>query len=241
MSNRNWAWAFLLVCSIGCNSTQPVEPANRSGRGESCAATNDCDKGLLCINQTCVQNDHPVSATAKDCVVVECSSDADCCGGLAADVCGQTCVDDTCVSSNSVCEADADCGGFVCEDSRCVECRDGTTCGAGSCVNNRCQDACTVDEECPLFSACEDDACEETGCQSDRECILFTSDARAKCTKQVCEVPCSSNAQCGELQLCKSGVCVFLGCETDADCRAATGIANLAPGSNVRAICRARE
>jgi hypothetical protein len=237
---RKWLLVVVALCS-GCDDgAQPTEPFTKSGRGESCGATNDCGDGLLCINQTCVQNDYPVAATAKDCILIECNNNADCCGGADPELCGLMCMDDRCVASPSTCAADIDCGGFVCEDDACVQCRDDSNCGSGSCVNNLCQAACSADEECPLFNECKEDACEATGCKSDRECILFTGDARATCQDKTCEVPCTSNAQCGQLQICSSGICVFLGCETNADCRAATGTANVPEGSNVRAVCRAR-
>jgi hypothetical protein len=247
------------------NGTQNISPAIKSKRGESCAATNDCDKSLICVSNHCIQNDFPVSAQAKECAIIGCESDADCCDDFtpAVDcdtyqaqcdlgdtlycqyfdlycVCQQECRDEQCVTVQPACTDDIDCGGYFCVDEQCVQCATNEDCGTDlACNDGFCQGACTQDEECPIFSACEDGDCVETGCRSDRECILFTGDAQSQCTDDaVCKTPCESNAQCGDLQICTAGACEFIGCEADADCRAyfAHQLVTIPVGASV--VCR---
>ncbi len=264
-------WTVALVgiafAVVACSedSPQAVTPAQKSQRGETCGTRNDCRDGLACIQSRCVQDEYPIAATAKECVLIQCTTTADCCDNFvppsscesykmscdAGDqvycefyeqscVCNQECQNEQCVLPTPECMEDIDCiFGGVCEAGACVECRADEDCPEGGrCVGNVCQGACTRNEECALFHSCQDGQCVETGCTSDRECILFTGDAQSTCSDGTCRVPCESNSQCGQLQVCDEGVCVFIGCETDAECRTYLQVQFQ---ENVSAVCRDSE
>jgi hypothetical protein len=102
--------------------------------------------------------------------------------------------------------------------------------------------ACTIDENCPLLHDCQDSACVDVGCRSDRECVFVTGDALGKCREGECKVPCEADTDCvsealeDRFQVCEQGECVFVGCESDVECRALLGLASM-PG-NAHAVCR---
>jgi hypothetical protein len=251
---------------VGCGEgetgggAQNVVPAQKSRRGETCSSRNDCTDGLSCVQSRCIADDYPVEPTAKECVLVECATEADCCADFVPDfscaeydsqcqlgdqfycdlyqdvcVCSAACVEERCVAQGAGCTSDAECGGFFCEAGACVQCRSNENCTDGLlCVNNACQTGCTRNEECALFHSCQNGECVETGCTSDRECILFTKRPDAECKDAVCTVACETNAECGELQICDDGTCLFIGCETNEECRTYLGVAF----SDLTAVCR---
>jgi len=343
-----------LFLFIACESDpQKVAPESRGQRGESCQARNDCASGLACISGVCSRNDFEVEVSARQCDVVECETQADCCGNRpteapaecarrastctmpslpgcqatpcasdatcgagtcrpgvcsnntiiacdAASDCADTCVGGLCSISGSVCTTDTSCFGggsclnrtcscanpeydpadpvctnpdcvtlceLVCEEERCVpdtSCQSDVDCSlvgaricsAGRCVEceldgdcdiadgegcvaGECKKPCTQNEECLLFHQCQDGECIETGCSSDRECVLAasrgdgTDDARLSLclpsdedpALKVCKVPCENDGECGsEFQVCEAGFCKFVGCDNDEECRAFLGL-----------------
>jgi hypothetical protein len=92
-------------------------------------------------------------------------------------------------------------------------------------VNNTCTASCEIDEECPIFSACQNGGCVEVGCQTDRECVAYTKSVLATCgTDGTCVQPCSSDFECSSptnftYRVCQDGTCVDSGCDTDEECR----------------------
>jgi hypothetical protein len=246
----------------GESTPQNTTPAVKSRRGESCASRNDCTAGLSCIQNRCIDNEYPVDPTAKECFLVECTDTAQCCADFSPDpescsfyqeqcnlgdelycqdyqdfcVCSQQCVDEQCIDQGPACTSDLQCGSFFCVGGQCVQCRNNEECGGGglSCVEGFCTPGCVKNEECPLFNSCESGQCVETGCTSDRECILFTGRPEAVCKEGQCTVDCESNAECGQLEACTDGKCIFIGCETNDDCRAALHIEN----QDISAVCR---
>lgn len=246
------------------SAPQNTTPAIKSRRGESCASRNDCDKDLSCINNRCIDTEYPVDPTAKECFVVECTESAQCCADFFEDpscpeyrqecndfgdqfycdlvqdlcVCNETCVEEQCVTQGGGCTSDLDCP-YYCDipSSQCVQCRNDGECGGGglTCQQGFCTAGCVKNEECPLFNSCQSGKCVETGCTSDRECILFTTRPDAVCKDGECTVDCESNAECGELQACIEGKCTFIGCETNDECRTALRLEN----TELSAVCRA--
>jgi hypothetical protein len=256
---------FVVGCSDEAEKIEMV-PQAQGERGESCRARNDCADGLACIRNTCVKNDFPISAVGGSCAIIECTSDAECCpdelspmcqnakedcaGGdqWACDtfedmcVCDQVCRDNQCRFDLS-CVDDNDCSSFgqTCEGGSCVECTDNSQCGGDElCVEGICTEGCSVDANCPLFHVCQDSKCVESGCTTDRECVLFTNNGNATCQDGQCLVACQNDAECGggfgnSFEVCQDGRCVFVGCETDKECRIALELENRP--DEIRAVC----
>lgn len=250
-----------LFVAASCGNDGPertkIVPSHAGDRGESCQTSGDCKEALACVNNVCVKNEYDVETTSKTCRRIECSQDDDCCelssqcqvleqqcnegNDLACeefntrncDRCELKCEEGACVQDLS-CDDDQDCGfDGNCSNGECVQCEsDGDCPGETQCEDNRCVDICETDESCPLFHDCEDGDCVETGCQNDRECVLFTNDGNATCSDDgECLLPCTTDAECnqgsdGFFQICEEGKCKFVGCENDRECRIALGLAN---------------
>lgn len=165
-------------------------------------------------------------------------SDPDC-----EDICTLKCEEERCVVDDS-CSGDSECpfGAPICEAGSCVQCLEDDDCDSGegeTCRKGRCERPCMADEECPLFHSCKDGECVETGCSSDRECVLAAGegpeDARlSRCLPSdidpeisVCKVPCENDGACAsQFQVCDEGFCKFIGCESDDECRGFLGLSN---------------
>jgi hypothetical protein len=239
----------------------------RGDRGESCQARNDCAEGLACVSSQCVANEYNVAVQAKECFRVECSTTADCCDDFVASSscpswkamcdagdpsycsyyeanckCPYTCTDELCGVTTG-CSVDADCGSSLlkCVSKKCVQCAvdaDCTTFGTDyKCTKNVCKTGCKKNEECALFEACQNGACVDVGCTSDRECLFATHDPLSKCTDKKCVTPCTTDAECGgSFNVCEQGQCKFVGCETDEECRVLLGLENSI--GHETAVCR---
>jgi hypothetical protein len=120
--------------------------------------------------------------------------------------------------SGNVCDSDTD---------ECVQCVNAVDCGANQdCVENKCVTTCHVKEDCPFFYTCDDGACVETGCETDRECVAWTYNALATCDADSgdCTEPCQTDAECDSafnysFRACVEGTCQDVGCDTDEECR----------------------
>lgn len=215
-------WALL---SSGCASN-----ARQGNVGESCRARNDCSRDLACVRNTCVPGGLGLSATGRECYVVECSEDADCCSDFVPDsncsvyeetcqsnpslclaffslcVCNRNCVDDQCYEDAPACTVDDHCA-FAsrpfCQSERCVACREHADCQGGSerCVEGACVAGCERDEQCSLLEACTEGTCVPRGCASDRECVLLLADGRSVCRDGGCAISCSEDWECDEAAL----------------------------------------
>jgi hypothetical protein len=179
-------------------------------------------------------------------------SDPDC-----QDVCVLRCEEERCVEDDS-CETTIDCpfNAPMCDAGRCIECMDDTDCDdMEACQNGFCDTPCTQNEECPLFYGCKEGDCVETGCSSDRQCVLAFSDdggedsRLAKCLPPddesdtpICKIPCENDGSCAEFQVCTGGYCKFIGCKDNEDCRAYLGLENQNPDGDAlfvpQAVCR---
>lgn len=241
--------SFTSACSEEQSSTPAAPQQIKSKRGESCSYTNDCESNLACVNSICIQDEYPVSPTAKTCIAIECRETSDCCGEFSDQTCPYECAQNRCNIQgfdvpSETCENDRDCvlafcvdeicrdcrttvdcyGGKVCSDNNCVDpCNDNSDCpNFYNCSENgECvYDGCERDSDCPIFSACEQNMCVHKGCQSDRECLLFTGLPSTVCIDAQCVEPCETNRECPDLNICVDNKCTFIGCETDTECRA---------------------
>jgi hypothetical protein len=257
-----------VLLASGCSkSTQSIKPVEQGQRGESCQARNDCQSGLACIKNTCVQNDFPTAVSPKECDLIQCSTAADCCADFtmssfctsdkancaAGDTfscdeytanctCNQDCVSNKCVTSTT-CQTSSDCfsASSTCVNNKCVECAVDTDCQntGDTCVSGKCTAGCKTSDECPLLQTCVSGACKATGCSSDRECYGYTKNPLAKCVDTKCIVPCENDGECDQFEACQSGACVFIGCETDDECRyLETNFTPSTSATKVHAVCR---
>ena len=246
--SRAWLWALLLGLAMlvgACEQVQKVAPDRLGRKGESCFARNDCEGGLACINNTCVQDEFPVGVSSKKCDVIQCNTPADCvklvdgctelneaCAGGNQGACEQhaafcvfDCTTNRCIAK---CSSDDHClGSSVCEANRCVECRSDDDCNDDDevCRSGDCVEPCTENGQCPLFHACETGQCVDKGCSSNRECVAATGHVTARCKDSDCIVVCESDAECDQADdfdffRCIDGECTYVGCETDEECRA---------------------
>jgi hypothetical protein len=221
------------------------------------------------VLDTCRDVTLAIDHTPKACHRVECASAEECCQNFVPNEnceayrqnceldpifcntyrnlceCNLDCEDEICVAAAPGCSDNAECTSQqtpFCVEGRCRQCDADSSCpGTGTqCVEGVCMAACTIDENCPLLHACQDSACVEVGCRSDRECVFVTGDALAVCRDEECKVPCDADTDCvseqERFQVCEQGECVFVGCESDVECRALLMLES-APG-NVRAVCR---
>jgi hypothetical protein len=248
------------------------EPGTRySGAGESCQAKNDCTPELSCVMTTCRDTAVGLPQLSKSCYRVECATQADCCASFVPNAncdmykancqtdpifcntyrslcqCNMDCQDELCVMAANGCMSNAECTSTqtpFCVDNQCRQCGADTDCSGsdGKCVDGTCMAPCSADENCPLLEQCQDGACVQTGCQSDRECAFLMHNAQTKCSDGMCSVPCSDDVDCANdknttgFDTCQDGVCKFIGCDNDSECRALLGLAN--QKTNVRAVCR---
>jgi hypothetical protein len=257
----------------------PAPGTRYGGQGESCQAKNDCAEDLSCVSNVCRQVSVPLSRVAKNCYRVECANKNDCCAGFVPKdscptykqncetdpvfcntyrslcECNQDCVDELCVAAPAGCMSNAECTSMqtpFCMQGKCRQCDKDSACtgDATKCVAGVCMAACRIDENCALLQKCQDGACVDTGCMSDRECAFMSAVTSAVCREGKCQTPCTADSDCKSTQssgaddndmirgpqICEKGQCVFVGCESDAECRALLKIES-SPG-NVRAVCR---
>jgi hypothetical protein len=239
-------------------------PSTRGARGESCQARNDCVDELACIGGRCIENDFSFDVQPKECFRVQCEEDDECCssfvapidcptlqtaceGGDAASctlfdaqcVCPFRCTEQSCIVANA-CEVDTDCfsAALRCFDGVCAQCVMSSDCPVEGeqCMSGVCRAGCERNDQCPLFFACQEGECIETGCQSARECYFATQDPLSECRDGTCVTPCENDAECGAFEACSNRSCMFIGCETDEECRILLGVQSV-PGSD-RAVCR---
>jgi hypothetical protein len=243
-----------------------------SASGETCQAKNDCEPGLSCLTAVCRDGGlSNLAHLPKSCHRVECASKQDCCDTFVANAncdtykancamdpvfcntyrslceCSQDCMDELCVMAEPGCMSDAECTSTqtpFCVQNKCHQCAKDSDCGGNGtkCAAGVCMAPCQSDENCPLLSSCQDNACVATGCSSDRECAFITKNARAVCRDKVCTSPCAIDSDCAAeknttgFDVCEDGQCKFIGCETDSECRALLALSS--QRGSVHAVCR---
>ena len=189
-----------------------LQPTGKACVTVQCSAPEDCCPPPSSICPTyksyCDQGEQ-VYCTEYDSLCVCDTSQVSC----ENDKCVQTCTPADAGFSDSCRSL-----GQVCVGSRCVDCAQDSDCALQGlanriCADNKCQIKCTKDTDCAAFFRCDTgtSACVKSGCQSDRDCILTSSNPLSTCnqTTHDCEVPCQSDLEmlvrckCREL----AGVC----------------------------------
>ena len=118
---------FQCMISFNCINNQCVEPIAPGSEGSDCAMTEDCNSGLLCIDELC---------SLPRAEGETCGEDEQCIEGFE-------CIFGTCSRLSllgEACEATPDCEGeLVCRDNICNEplgefgdeCEEDINCGSG--------------------------------------------------------------------------------------------------------------
>ena len=167
---------------------------------------------------------------------------------------GHSCVDEKCVYEPP-CNDASTCsllpygdGRIFCSaDSRCVECIDDDDCDTDdSCVDEQCVGSCENDLECPYFHRCQNGACEEVGCTTDRECVAYNGTVLSICEGGECLQSCDNDLECSspdnfQFRKCIGGYCKDIGCVTDEECRLRLRILMPDPGTAVDVQCRVKQ
>jgi hypothetical protein len=220
----------------GLPSVPVAVTSRRSRRGAGCSVKNDCAEGLSCIRGLCEPTSFGLLPSGKECVQIDCTTSADCCGKLSPDIpekcrgraafCLQKlpgCVAEPCSRSR-------DCGGGAVCTGHCVvtngECSGNVDCLANKCLGGTCSlnfTACSTDADCAAnlcsggTCSCANPSYEPTNpiCldkDCDGLCLWACEDSR-------CVIPstCESDDDClGAKPMCVKGQCVE--CESSADC-----------------------
>ncbi len=224
------AFAGAGVLASACSS----DSRRRSGKGEACQVTNDCDDGLVCqpvpggtSGGLCVLGSFGIAPTAKECVVIECAVATDCCPKPPPD-CDELLAECALVDAG-VFDAGPDAGrdgGTPCTTYAALCTCDRT---AHACSNARCLDLCKNDYDCPrggaAFGKCAAGVCVQ--CAIDTDC----ASSGLTCVNGKCQPPCISDGDCPGFQRCVGTQCVPSGCQSDRECVAST--------RNVSATCAA--
>jgi hypothetical protein len=140
MNVRRITGTLACLAVLGCGDKVTVNEVERGGESESCRSRNDCEQGLLCIDNVCTRSTAgPADPSANDGGTVKtrselgesCQTRADCLAPLA-------CIENTCLEGfapdaavestlsrgkrGESCEATNDCeSGLACIGSRCLE------------------------------------------------------------------------------------------------------------------------
>lgn len=224
------------TASAGVGAAPPTSPGALSRVGLGCAVKNDCASGLSCIQGICQPASFGISASAKECVQIDCATTADCCAQLRMEVPPQCrsraalclerlpgCVEEACTRSRD-CAGGGACTGHCAVSSG--ECRGNADCLANKCVGGTCTlnfTACSSDAECAGNSciggscACENPTyapthplCTDADCEG--LCLWSCEDSRC-----VLPTACSSHDDCsGAKPVCVGGKCSE--CAKSADC-----------------------
>ena len=200
--------AALGLLSVACSKDDNPAP-KLSQQGESCRSSGDCAGSLLCITQQCSAGDVAVNPESKQCSLVACTTQADCCTPTYS---AQQCSD-----YNTACAADAtsiDCTYYN------AGCCPQSAIDRYTCTNGQCVSTCTVDADCPIGTArthCSGSTCvqcaDDSHCGANQTCATDT---------HTCSTKCTTDGQCPALQHCQSDHCVVVGCANDRECVAYT-------------------
>lgn len=220
----------------GTGDGQEVLSARGSGLGAGCSVKSDCHGELSCIRGQCQPAKFEIEPTGKECYVTDCSSDDDCCGGLATEFpdkcrkraakclemlpgCGEgecsrssdcagggSCFG-SCSVTNGQCGGNADCLDNLCVDGTCI--LDFAPCGSGTqCDANVCVGG-TCDCSNPSYEPA-DPVCTDEECQNLCHYV---------CEGDRCVLPsdCETAEECfGSAPLCEDEKCVE--CVSGVDC-----------------------
>lgn len=175
-----------------------------SGRQQTCSNSGDCKEGLLCVNAVCVQNDYPVTATAKECVAVECNANEDCCADFEPS--------SNCDFFKEECQAGGLGSQIYCEQAEGPLCVCKQECQDARCITPQ---TCTSDSQCGFGRTCDVPTGKCVECTTNDQCDV---DAGEMCKLGLCEKGCVVNEDCPFFNACTAGECVYTGCLEDRDC-----------------------
>lgn len=220
------ALAFVLGASSNGCSDDDLAPSRVSRRGEACQVTSDCADGLSCLpipggaGGLCVTGVFRIEPTGKECAIVECAVDSDCCATSPTD----------CAQLLALCRADA---GLPSADA-CDSYERLCTCDRGlrACSFGKCISKCSDDFECTSSASgrrCAGGTC--VGCAFEEDCPPGQPCLNGKCTP-----PCAADGDCTGFDRCVEGKCLPSGCLTDRECVASTRKVDARCGTNGRCI-----
>jgi hypothetical protein len=192
-------------CS-GNSGCQQGETCTSNGCARNCNADTDCAKGLVCN-----VNSHLCVAPGTDPgMTVECSTKADCKGGV--------CISGKCVAcggTNGPCACDSKntCDqGQICSEGYCTAvsntCKYSSECAMGKvCADGQCLQDCSMGQMCSSSTICDKGVCKPdpntNNCKTNGDCGMGQVCAQGKCAPQ-----CTSDAMCGAGKFCDQGACV---------------------------------
>jgi hypothetical protein len=202
-------------------------------RGESCLSTDNCEKPLVCVNQTCSVANFEIEVTDKACQRVECEEATDCCPepnpscktwkdacDTGAGGANQVACD---AYNNPIYNCICDTSVWACDNFECipaVTCAGSFDCIFGVCSSEKRCVECEEDTDCLLANqSCVDNAC-VGGCENDTECPVFHACESGACSEKGCQ----NDRECVALSRNPLSSCDLAtgscseSCETDADC-----------------------
>jgi hypothetical protein len=226
------------TASAGAPTASASKPKaiRRGQRGTGCTVANDCAAGLSCVRGQCEPANFGLTASGKECVQIDCTTSADCCGKLSTeipDACrsrASACLETLPGCETKACTRSSDCaGGGVCSGHCLIssgECSGNIDCLANKCISGSCSinfTACSTDADCaantcsggncncanPSYTPTKP-VCSDPAC--DGLCLWACEDSR-------CVIPtvCSTDDDCfGSKPHCEQGECVE--CTDSTDC-----------------------
>lgn len=199
---------LVFIFLVACGSSR------LSKREEACTRTSDCDNNLVCIfvqgGGVCRPVDFKITATNKECVLIECTGPDDCCANYMMPA--------QCPTWNQHCmlyqmnpmlypQYKTDCDNFQMSCGACDASK-------FACVNDKCiaNMPCMTDNDCSGgFPHCYGMMCAQ--CATNMDC-----GTGGVCFGGKCAQGCTMDSQCPIFQACKSGNCTKVGCLSDREC-----------------------
>jgi hypothetical protein len=210
----------------GSDSKTDTQPQRQSRKGEACQVSGDCLPGLGCKPNaaggggTCVVANFNVSVTARECVVSECSTAADCCNPPTGVNCTQLLMQCADAGPASI---------------FCTEYNQFCKCDRKDCVADACITKCSQDVDCAGVGGtpkCAAGTCVQ--CASDMDC--GGAGTQLACLNGKCQAPCMGDGDCPGFERCVDMKCIESGCQTDRECIAATRDVEASCGTDGKCI-----
>jgi hypothetical protein len=209
--------------SVACSKDDTVPAARLSNLGESCRSSGDCVGAYVCVGTTCSVANTGISPTSNQCVLLQCTTAADCCSPQVSAT--------QCDTYNTACQAATDpTTSFDCEEYNALCCPQAAI-DKLACTNNVCHSICAADTDCTALGIAR------PYCFS-QACVQCTTNAQCTQTGYVCSkdntcVPsCTARADCPAFNDCQNNYCQYVGCANDRECEVAKGSAQAYCDSN---------
>ncbi|MBD89247.1 MAG: hypothetical protein CL940_02785 [Deltaproteobacteria bacterium] len=212
--------------------------------GAGCDDGDACTDGDLCAEDVCVPGSPVICEDDNICTANACDAAAGCTTTILQ---GESCEDDNACSTESQCNAAAQCvttEELVCDDDNsCTEnnCSSATGCFFTATLNScddgdvcTSQDTCQADgscvgalQDCDDDNACTTDTCDtEAGCLHEdttaecdlgNPCMVYGCSTLTGCTEQAHTDACDDDDVCTGSDLCVEGACVGTAIPCDDD------------------------